>query len=120
MRKFVSLAGMLGALALVVVAGPAYAHAKLTAAAPAANATVAAPREIVLRFNEKMVGGFSGFELISAGGKKVAVKTSLGKDGMSMVGVPARPLAKGAYKVAWHAVTADSHRMQGDFSFTVR
>ncbi len=119
MPKFVSLAGMLGALALVV-AGPAYAHAKLTAAEPAANATVAAPREIVLRFNEKMVGGFSGFELTSVGGEKIAVKTSLGKDGMSMVGVPAKPLAKGVYKVAWHAVTADSHRMQGDFTFTVR
>ena len=117
MRKFVSLAGMLGALA---VAEPVFAHAKLTAAEPAANATVAAPREIVLRFNEKMVGGFSGLELTSAGGEKVAVKTSLGKDGMSMIGVPARPLAKGVYKVAWHAVTADSHRMQGDFSFTVR
>jgi len=119
MRKFVSLAGMLGALGLVV-AGPAYAHAKLTAAAPAANATVAAPREIVLRFNEKMVSGFSGFELVSAGGEKVAVKTSLGKDSMSLVGVPARPLTAGVYKVAWHVVTADSHRMQGDFSFTVR
>ena len=119
MRKFVSLAGMLGALTLAV-AGPAYAHAKLTAAEPAANATVAAPREIVLRFNEKMVASFSGFDLTSADGAKVAVKTAVGKDGMSMVGVPAKPLAKGVYKVAWHAVTADSHRMQGDFTFTVR
>lgn len=119
MRKTISLAGTLGALTLAV-AGPAYAHAKLTAAEPAANATVAAPRQIVLQFNEKMVGGFSGFELTSAGGEKVAVKTSLGKDGMSLIGVPARPLTKGVYKVAWHAVTADSHRMQGDFSFTVR
>ncbi|MCX7587791.1 copper homeostasis periplasmic binding protein CopC [Phenylobacterium sp. 58.2.17] len=119
MRKFVSLAGMLGALALAV-AGPAYAHAKLTSAEPAANATVAPPRQIVLQFNEKMVAGFSGFDLTSADGAKVAVKTTVGKDGMSMVGVPAKPLAKGAYKVAWHAVTADSHRMQGDFTFTVR
>lgn len=119
MRKFVSLAATLGALSLAV-AGQAYAHAKLTAAEPAANATVASPRLIVLRFNEKMVAGFSGFEVTSAGGVKVAIKTKLGKDGMSLTGVPAKPLAVGAYKVAWHAVTADSHRMQGDFTFTVR
>ncbi|MBP6877571.1 MAG: copper homeostasis periplasmic binding protein CopC [Phenylobacterium sp.] len=119
MRKFVSLAAALGALSLAV-AGQAHAHAKLTAAEPAANATVASPRQIVLRFNEKMVAGFSGFELTSAAGVKVAIKTKLGKDGMSLTGVPAKPLAAGAYKVAWHAVTADSHRMQGDFTFTVR
>ena len=59
-------------------------------------------------------------DITGADGAKVAVKTTVGKDGKSMVGVPAKPLAKGVYKVAWHAVTADSHRMQGDFSFTVR
>jgi len=42
-----------------------------------------------------------------------------GKDGLSLVGTPARPLAAGVYEVKWHAVTADTHRMQGAFSFTV-
>lgn len=119
MRRYVSFVGAIGALTLAA-AGPAHAHAKLTAAEPAANATVASPRQIVLRFNEKMVGGFSGFDLITAGGAKVAIKTSLGKDGMSLIGVPAKPLGAGVYKVVWHAVTADSHRMQGDLAFTVR
>lgn len=119
MYRVLSLAGLLCALSLAV-AGPAQAHAKLTLAEPAANATVAPPRQIVLRFSEKMVGGFSGFDLTTAAGAKVAVKVSPGKDGLSLVGVPAKPLTAGAYKVAWHVVTADSHRMQGAFDFTVR
>lgn len=119
MHRVLSLAGLLGALSLAA-AGPAQAHARLTLAEPAANATVAPPRQIVLRFSEKMVGGFSGFDLTRADGAKVAVKVSPGKDGLSLVGVPAKPLTAGAYKATWHVVTADSHRMQGAFDFTVR
>jgi methionine-rich copper-binding protein CopC len=34
--------------------------------------------------------------------------------------VPASPLKPGVYSVKWHAVTADTHRTQGAFTFTVR
>lgn len=112
-------------LALTVAAAsllgtsPAMAHAKLVSATPAENAVAAAPGQIVLRFNEKLQAKFSGFEL-SKGGAAVPVKVSVAKDQLSLVGVPAKPLAAGAYEVKWHAVTADTHRMQGGYSFTVR
>lgn len=32
----------------------------------------------------------------------------------------ARPLAAGTYLLKWHAVAADQHRIEGNFSFTVR
>jgi copper resistance protein C len=107
------------ALLSVACASQAAAHAKLVESNPAASATVAAPKQIVLRFNEKLEAKFSGFDL-SVGGAKTPVKTSVGGDGVTMIGAPAKPLAAGAYKVDWHAVTADGHRMQGSYGFTVR
>jgi len=107
------------ALLAMACAGPAAAHAKLVASNPAASATVTAPKQIVLRFNEKLQAKFSGFDL-SVGGAKAPVQTSVASDGVTLIGAPARPLAAGAYKVDWHAVTADGHRMQGSYAFTVR
>jgi hypothetical protein len=113
-----TLALALGA-ALLLSAGQAAAHAKLVSSTPAENATVAAPSQITLKFNEKLQPKFSGFEL-KTGGAVVPVKVTAGKDQLTLVGVPAKPLAAGAYEVTWHAVTADTHRMQGAYSFTVR
>ena len=49
-----------------------------------------------------------------------AVKVTLGKGGLSLVGAPMPPLAPGTYRVTWHAVSADTHRMEGAYTFTVR
>lgn len=113
-----ALALAMGALALLA-AGPAAAHAKLVSATPAESAAGPAPRQIVLQFSEKLLPKFSSFEL-SRGGAAVPVKVSVGKDRLSLVGVPAKPLAPGAYDVKWHAATGDAHKMQGGYSFTVR
>jgi len=119
MRKIHSVIGALAALSLVM-ATRAQAHAHLTSSEPAADTTVAAPKQLALRFTEKMVPKFSGFELSTAAGAKVAVKASLGPDGMTLLGAPTKALAPGVYKVTWHAVTADTHRMEGTYNFTVR
>jgi methionine-rich copper-binding protein CopC len=108
-----------GAAAALMAATQVQAHAKLVAANPAANAAVTAPKQIVLKFSEKLQPQFSGFE-VSKDGARVPMKAAVGKDRLTMVGAPARPLAPGPYQVAWHAVTADTHRMQGSYSFTVR
>ena len=47
-------------------------------------------------------------------------KVTVSKDGKSLVATPTEPLSAGVYKVSWHAVTADTHRVQGAFTFTVR
>jgi len=113
-----AITALLGAAALMA-AGQAQAHAKLVSSDPAPNSAVSAPRQITLQFNEKLQPKFSGFEL-SSGGAAVPVKVSVGKDRLSLVGAPAKALSAGTYQVKWHAVTADTHRMQGDYSFTVR
>lgn len=116
LRPFLALS--LSAAALFATSS-ALAHAKLVSATPAEKAVAAPPRQIVLRFNEKLLAKFSGFELSKAGAA-VPVKVSVGKDRLSLVGVPATPLAAGVYDLKWHAATGDAHRMQGAYSFTVR
>lgn len=105
--------------ALMLAATQVQAHAKLVGANPAANGAVSSPRQIVLKFSERLQPQFSGFD-ISTRGARVPMKAAIGRDRLTLVGTPSRPLAPGVYKVAWHAVTADTHRMQGAYGFTVR
>lgn len=112
-----------------LAAGAAEAHPRLVAATPAADAVVAGPATIKLKFNEPVVARFSGIELqmtAMPGMKmstpmKVAVGArKLATDPTTLSANPAKPLAKGVYRVKWHAVTADTHRVEGSYSFTVK
>lgn len=120
MTKF-HLAAATTAIALLAGA-QAQAHAKLVSSTPADGATVAAPKEIVMTFSEKLEPKFSGATVTMPAMNNMAApaKVSVAKDGMTMTATPAQPLAPGAYTVSWHAVAADTHRMEGKFSFTVR
>jgi copper resistance protein C len=120
MNRFTAAA--LAAVALAATATSAFAHAKLVSSTPASAATVAAPKQIVLKFNEKLQPKFSGADVTmpQMNDMAVAAKASVAKDGMTIVVTPAKPLMAGAYAVKWHAVTADTHRMEGKIDFTVR
>ena len=115
-----TLLATIAAGAMLLGASQALAHAKLLTANPAPNATVPAPKALNLKFSEKLEPKFSGFEIANAAGAAVSIKTTVAADGMSLEGALAAPLAPGAYKVTWHAVTADAHRMNGAYTFTVR
>ncbi len=109
------------AAALLLSAGQASAHAKLVSSDPAANATVAAPKEIRLTFNEKLAPAFSSFELAMTDGMKAPVKTTVSSDRKTITGVPKGALMAGVYKLTWHAAAADDgHRMDGAITFTVK
>ncbi|ATQ43851.1 copper homeostasis periplasmic binding protein CopC [Caulobacter mirabilis] len=112
-------AAVLAAAALLLTAGQAFAHARMTASTPAANAVVAAPKTITLTFNERVAPAFSSFDLVAPGGRTVKPATAVSKDGKSITGKLAAPLAKGGYTVNWRAVSADGHRMTGTFAFKV-
>ena len=101
--------------------GQALAHAHLIKSTPAAKATVAAPKTIMLTFNERLTPAFSKFELGMADGIKVNVKTAVSKDRKSLVGTPQGKLMPGAYTITWHAASADDgHKMDGTVPFTVK
>ena len=109
-------------LACVLMAwsgSPALAHAFLRHADPGAGAALAAtPRRVVLVFTEQLEPVFSGVMVINAAGRSVEAGTAV-VGGNTMV-APLLPLAPGRYRVVWHAVSVDTHRTEGAYSFTVK
>lgn len=114
-------ASLAAAIFLSLAASQADAHAKLVASTPAAGATIASPDTITLTFNERLVPAFSSFDLVRNDGGAVGVKVSMGADHKTLVGAPRARLKAGAYKIVWHAASADDgHRMSGAVDFTVK
>jgi methionine-rich copper-binding protein CopC len=110
------------ALFLAADATEASAHARLLAATPASNATTTAPKQLTLKFSERLQPRFSGLSVTKPQMNDMAtpMKVAVSKDGKSLIATPREPLPAGVYKVSWHAVTADTHRVQGAYTFTVR
>lgn len=114
--------------ALVAVPSGALAHAALTGSTPAANSSVAAPTKIVLRFNERLLSATVRTDLVMTGmpgmadhaPMVIAHTAQMAKDGKSMTLAPRRRLVRGTYRVTWTAAGADTHRITGGFSFTVK
>jgi methionine-rich copper-binding protein CopC len=116
-------------LAVLVFAGGAQAHTRLVSSSPAANATVAKPGRIVLTFNERVVANFSGAELVMtampgmADHQPMAITgftSAMSADGKTLTLTMRRALTPGTYQLKWHAAGADTHRMEGNFTFTVK
>ena len=103
----------------IAMSAPAFAHAFLQRAEPGAGATLRAPpKQVALSFSEKLEPIFSGVTVTDGSGHSVeAGAVVIG--GKSMV-APLRPLPSGSYRVTWHAVSVDTHRTEGAYSFTVR
>lgn len=119
--KRIALA-LLAPVALLAAASQAEAHAHMTAASPAANATVpAGVKAVTLQFNEPVMARFSGFDVTAGNGSKVTMApVAVDQRGRkSLTANLKAPLTAGTYKVTWHVVSADTHRMQGAYSFTV-
>ncbi len=107
----------LAALAGLAMASGAEAHAHLVSSTPAADATVAAPKSVTLKFSEKLMPRFSTLALAGPGGEApAAVKVK----GDTLTATPSKPLAAGAYTATWTVVSADTHKVDGHIAFTVK
>lgn len=123
--KYIAL---IAAAAAVLVAAPALAHPKLVSSTPANGATAGKTNSVTLNFSEKLVPSFTGASLSMTGmaGKAHApmpiatAKPAFGKDGKSMTLSAKAALVPGDYKVDWHVVGADTHRITGSVAFTIR
>src|SRR5215467_11228553 len=105
---------VLAASAAVVLSGAtgALAHAHLVRATPAVGGTVQTPpSEVTLRFNEKLESAFSSVVVRDAAGNK--------SDRTMMRVLLQQPMAPGVYKVEWKAMSADTHKIDGNFTFKV-
>lgn len=117
------------ALSVIALASTAQAHPKLVSAMPAANSSNAQTKELRLTFSETLVPQFSGMTIVMTDmpGMKMTAPMAVGKvtssvtaDGKTLVGTLPSRLPAGTYKLGWHAVTADTHRVEGNYSFIVK
>ncbi|MDR6848962.1 copper homeostasis periplasmic binding protein CopC [Sphingomonas sp. BE137] len=114
--------------ASVFAATAVQAHPKLSSATPAADTVVAAPTKIQLVFSEALVAQFAGIDLtmtempgMKMGPMKMnGVKATLAPDGKTLVATLAKPLTAGTYKLDYHVVSTDTHRIQGGYTFKVK
>jgi len=116
-KKALTTAALLGSLLAV---SSVWAHAHLKDQTPAANSTVNAPSELRLVFSEGVEATFTKVT-ISKDGADVPVKSlaNEGSDKKTLIVFPTAPLAPGAYKVEWYAVSVDTHKSEGAYSFKV-
>jgi len=128
MSKMSKLA-MTALCAALVLPAAAFAHPKLLASMPAADATVAAPTQLVLRFSERLMPKLSDAAIVMTGMPGMAnhaampvggTVSTIGADGNSLVMTPKKALPAGSYRVDWHVVSTDTHRVAGTYAFSVR
>src|SRR4051812_8447427 len=112
----------LALMAASLIGTVASAHPELKAAdPPVGGAITGSPKEIRMTFSETVVPKFSGAEVRDQSGRVIASATGKtdSKDKKQLIVPFEEPLPPGTYNVDWHAVSADTHRVQGNFSFRV-
>ncbi|ATF89693.1 copper homeostasis periplasmic binding protein CopC [Burkholderia gladioli] len=128
MSRRLILPGLPFVVSALILASTASAHPALLASTPANQIEGPAPERIELRFSEDLMPRLSGavLEMTAMPGMaghapmKIASTVSGTTDPKTMLIVPNQALQAGTYRVAWRAVSADTHPVAGSVSFTVR
>ena len=115
-------------VACAFFAATAEAHPELVQTTPAAQAEVVSPPKVELKFSERLVGEFSGADLymVDMPGMKMnqpakeSTRAAVGADGTTLTITPSKPLTAGTYRVDYHVVSTDTHKMTGTFTFRVK
>ena len=96
----------------------ARAHAFLDHASPLVGSTVAtAPAEVVLTFTQNLEASFSTVQVTGPGGARVDQGRASVSGNTMRVGI--KSVGPGSYRVQWHALSVDTHKTEGSFSFRV-
>lgn len=113
-------------MATILPLQQAVAHPKLLSSTPAADVKAGKVDRITLRFSEKLVAPLSGMEIVMtampgmANHGEMPVKGFETKvDGATMTAILPRALPAGTYRLTWHVVAADQHRIEGSYTFKV-
>ena len=117
-----TMTSTLAVLGIGLLATSANAHPKLNSASPAAEvSSKVSPTEIKLNFSEGVIAKFSGLELRNEAGKTIATGVAVNdpRDKKQLLVPLPAPLQPGNYRVTWHAVSSDTHRVKGEFSFGI-
>jgi copper resistance protein C len=105
-------------LAVLFGTTAAHAHAFLDHASPLVGSTVAsAPREVSLTFTQNLESAFSSVQVTDANGGRVDQGKAQVSGNTMRVGL--KSLSPGTYRVRWQALSVDTHKTEGHFTFTV-
>jgi methionine-rich copper-binding protein CopC len=105
-------------LAVLFGTTAAHAHAFLDHASPLVGSTVAsAPREVSLTFTQNLESAFSSVLVTDANGGRVDQGKAQVSGNTMRVGL--KSLSPGTYRVRWQALSVDTHKTEGNFTFTV-
>lgn len=121
-RRWPRVLAALGlASALVLIAGPASAHAVLEGSTPAANAVLRTPpTQVVLHFDENVSLLPTSVRVFAPDGSRAdngIVGHAQGDGTTASVGLDAP--RRGTYLVSWRVISADSHPVSGAYTFSV-
>ena len=89
-----------------------------TRAPPAGSALSAAPQEVTLTFTDTLEAAFSKVTVTDANG--IEVSQGKGQVNGNVMRVSLKPLTAGSYKVNWRAVSTDTHKTEGNFTFSIK
>jgi copper transport protein len=119
-RRLAVLVALVGAL-LAATAAPAFAHATLLTTEPQPGGQFdSAPPEVSLRFSEPVEVALGGIRLFDGNGDRVDIGAPEHPDGDgTRVRASLPELGDGTYVVTWRVTSADSHPVQGAFTFQV-
>ena len=97
-------------------------HAFVDHAQPRVGSTVQTPPDTVkIWFTEEIEPAFSSMEVSDSNAKQVDKQDChVDEKDKSLLIVSLPQLAAGTYKVHWHVVASDTHKTQGDFTFTIK
>ena len=96
----------------------AAAHSLLLGSVPAANAVIASPDRIELRFNNRIEPKLSRIRLVDERGARRDLPVSANGT-PDRVSAPLSTLTPGPYRVEWQVLSTDGHIVSGRFSFRV-
>ena len=109
---------ILAALLAILGADAGQAHAFLDHANPLVGSTVAsAPREVSLTFTQNLEASFSSVQVTDGNGARVDQGKAQISGNTMRVGL--KSLSPGTYRVRWQALSVDTHKTEGNFTFTV-
>ncbi len=111
----------LAGIMLIAMAAPAWAHAILISTDPPKNGVAAvSPSQLSLMFNENVEVSFGAIRVYTCAGKRITTGSPhhfASSDRTVVLSVP--KLDDGVYLVSWRVISADSHPVNGTYSFSI-
>jgi copper transport protein len=121
MKRALALTALV-VVAIVVTAGPAFAHATAVSFSPAQGARLPAgspPRVLSVGFDEGVQIPPNALQMFDSTGKQVQLGPATHSNGEASMGATVPKIADGTYVVTWRAVSDDAHPVSGSWTFSV-